>query len=79
MDNKQKITIRIDTVIMEMIRKEAKIEKSSIQQFINELLSKNIKNKIYNKDNFELITGIKNRSIKGNNSELIEESRKMMK
>ena len=79
MDNKQKITIRIDTVIMEMIRREAKIEKSSIQQFINELLSKNIKNKIYNKDNFELITGIKNRSIKGNNSELIEESRKMMK
>ena len=79
MNNKQKITIRIDTVIMEMIRREAKIEKSSIQQFINELLSKNIKNKIYNKDNFELITGIKNRSIKGNNSELIEESRKMMK
>ena len=79
MDNKQKITIRIDTIIMEMIRREARIEKISIQQFINELLSKNIKNKIYNKDNFELITGIRNRSIKGNNSELIEENRKMMK
>ena len=79
MNNKQKITIRIDSVTMEMIRREAKIEKSSIQKFINELLSKNIKNKIYNKDNFELIADIRERSTKGNNSELIEENKKEMK
>ncbi len=58
MNNQQKITIRIESNFMEIIRKEAQMRGSSIQSVINRLIDKGIDEEIYNKSTFDGIREI---------------------
>jgi hypothetical protein len=79
MNNQQKITIRIESSFMEIIRKEAQMRGSSIQSVINRFIHKGIDYEMYNKSTFDRINEIRKRSIKGSNRDLVKESRKSMK
>ena len=64
---------------MEIIRKDAQMKKSSIQSVINRLIQKGIDSEMYNKSTFDKINEIRKKSKKGNNMDLVRESRESMK
>ncbi|MCL4392898.1 hypothetical protein M1145_02045 [Patescibacteria group bacterium] len=79
MNSKQKITIRIESSFMEIIRKEDQVRKTFIQSVINRLIHEGIYTEMYNKDTFNRINEIRKRSEKGNNIDLVKENRRLMR